>query len=82
MEGDDVDAPAPNPRRGLVAVATTDTTLRILCSLWQDGKQINCNDPDDKMGGIDYLRLDKTKDKSYAFDPAFDSMKRADPREL
>ena len=24
------------------------------------------------MGGIDYLRLDKTKDKSYAFDHAFD----------
>ena len=24
------------------------------------------------MGGIDYLRLDKTKDKSYAFDQAFD----------
>ena len=38
----------------------------------QDGAQINCIDPDDKMGGIDYLRLDKTKDKSYAFDHAFD----------
>lgn len=39
----------------------------------QDGKQINANDPDDKMGGIDYLRIDKTKDKSYAFDHAFDA---------
>ena len=38
----------------------------------QDAKQININDPDDKMGGIDYLRLDRTKDKSYAFDNAFD----------
>ena len=26
------------------------------------------NDPDDKMGGIDYLRLDKTKTKHYRFD--------------
>ena len=25
-------------------------------------------DPDDKMGGIDYLRLDKTKTKHYRFD--------------
>ena len=25
------------------------------------------------MGGIDYLRLDKTKDKAYAFDHAFDA---------
>ena len=25
-----------------------------------------------QMGGIDYLRLDKTKDKAYAFDRAFD----------
>ena len=29
------------------------------------------NDPDDKMGGIDYLRLDKTKTKHYRFDHAF-----------
>ena len=28
------------------------------------------NDPDDKMGGIDYLRLDKTKTKHYRFDTA------------
>ena len=34
--------------------------------------QINVNDPDDKMGGIDYLRLDKNRDKAYAFDLAFD----------
>ena len=26
------------------------------------------NDPDDKMGGLDYLRLDKTKTKHYRFD--------------
>ena len=38
----------------------------------QDGRQINVIDPDDKMGGIDYLRLDRTKDKSFAFDHVFD----------
>ena len=38
----------------------------------QDGTQVNLIDPDDKMGGIDYLRLDKSKDKSYAFDTALD----------
>ena len=43
------------------------------CIVVQDGKQINVNDPDDKMGGIDYLRLDKTKDKAYAFDHAFET---------
>ena len=42
------------------------------CLVCQDGKQINALDPDEKMGGIDYLRLDRTKDKSYAFDHAFD----------
>ena len=42
------------------------------CLVVQDGRQINAIDPDDKMGGIDYLRLDKTKDKAYAFDHAFD----------
>jgi len=42
------------------------------CLVVQEGKQINVNDPDTKMGGIDYLRLDKTKDRSYAFDHAFD----------
>ena len=41
------------------------------CLAVQDGRQINVSDPDDKMGGTDYLRLDKTKDKSYAFDHAF-----------
>ena len=42
-----------------------------------DGKEINCIDPDDKqvesLGGhkvTDYLRLDKHKDRSYAFDSA------------
>jgi len=38
----------------------------------QEGRQINVADPDDKMGGVDYLRLDKSKDKSYAFDHALD----------
>lgn len=33
-----------------------------------DGKNVLVNDPDDKMGGIDYLRLDKTKTKRYVFD--------------
>ena len=42
------------------------------CIVVQDSRQVNVVDPDDKMGGIDYLRLDKTKDKSYAFDHAFD----------
>ena len=42
-----------------------------------EGSQIRCDDPDDKqvesLGGhkvTDYLRLDKTKDRSYAFDHA------------
>jgi kinesin family protein 18/19 len=43
------------------------------CLVCQDGTQINVIDPDEKMGGIDYLRLDRTKDKSYAFDHAFDA---------
>ena len=36
-----------------------------------EGKHIFAYDPDEKMGGIDYLRLDKSKDKSYAFDCAY-----------
>ena len=32
---------------------------------------VRVNDPDDKMGGIDYLRMDKTKTKHYRFDYAF-----------
>ena len=40
------------------------------CLSVQEGRQINVADPDEKMGGIDYLRLDKTKDKSYAIDHA------------
>jgi len=35
--------------------------------------QINVVDPDDKMGGLDYLRLDKHRDKAYAFDCALDT---------
>ena len=36
-----------------------------------DEYHVLVNDPDDKMGGIDYLRLDKTKTKHYRFDHAF-----------
>eukprot|EP00965_Chrysotila_dentata_P242624 6204967-Pleurochrysis_carterae.AAC.2 len=36
-----------------------------------DGSKVFARDPDDKMGGIDYLRLDKNKDKAYQFDAAF-----------
>ena len=36
-----------------------------------DETHVQVNDPDDKMGGIDYLRLDKTKTKHYRFDFAF-----------
>lgn len=38
-----------------------------------DGWKIDVVDPDDKMGGLDYLRMDKTKDRSYAFDHAMDT---------
>ena len=34
-------------------------------------KHITVLDPDDKMGGLDYLRLNVTKDKAYTFDHAF-----------
>ena len=36
-----------------------------------DGSKVFAADPDDKMGGRDYLRLDKTKDHAYRFDHAF-----------
>ena len=36
-----------------------------------DGSKIFAADPDEKMGGRDYLRLDKTKDHAYRFDNAF-----------
>ena len=35
------------------------------------GQEVFAYDPDDKMGGLDYLRLNVTKDKSYTFDHAF-----------
>ena len=35
------------------------------CLSVQDGRQINVADPDDKMGGIDYLRMDKTKARAH-----------------
>ena len=41
------------------------------CLTVEEGKHVFAYDPDDKMGGIDYLRLDKTKDKAYQFDAAF-----------
>ena len=41
------------------------------CLVTKEGKHVFAHDPDDKMGGLDYLRLDKTKDKAYQFDHAF-----------
>ena len=38
----------------------------------RDGTEIDVMDPDDKMGGLDYLRMDKSKDRSYAFDHAME----------
>ncbi|KAK3279021.1 hypothetical protein CYMTET_13082 [Cymbomonas tetramitiformis] len=37
-----------------------------------EGKVVQVLDPDEKMGGRDYLRLDRNKDKVYQFDHAFD----------
>ena len=37
-----------------------------------DGRTIDVMDPDDKMGGLDYLRLGQNKDRSYAFDHAME----------
>ena len=37
-----------------------------------DGFKIDVTDPDDKMGGLDYLRLGQNKDRSYAFDHAME----------
>lgn len=36
-----------------------------------DHENVLVNDPDDKMGGLDYLRLNKTKTMHYCFDYAF-----------
>jgi len=36
-----------------------------------DDTHVLAHDPDDKMGGLDYLRMDKTKTKQYRFDFAF-----------
>ena len=41
------------------------------CLEVKEGKHVFAYDPDEKMGGIDYLRLDKSKDKAYQFDCAF-----------
>ena len=41
------------------------------CLVIENGCEVFANDPDDKMGGLDYLRLDKTKDKHYMYDHAF-----------
>ena len=35
-----------------------------------DDTHVRAYDPDDKMGGLDYLRLDKTKTRHYRFDCA------------
>ncbi len=35
-----------------------------------DGKRLVVLDPDDKMGGLDYLRLDRSRSTTYAFDRA------------
>ena len=35
------------------------------------GQEVYAYDPDDKMGGLDYLRLNVSKDKAYTFDHAF-----------
>ena len=36
-----------------------------------DHEHVLVSDPDDKMGGLDYLRLDKTRTKHYCFDHSF-----------
>ena len=41
------------------------------CLEIEDGQTVYANDPDDKMGGLDYLRLNVTKDKTYYYDHAF-----------
>ena len=41
------------------------------CIEIENGVDVFANDPDDKMGGLDYLRLNVTKDKAYTFDHAF-----------
>eukprot|EP00965_Chrysotila_dentata_P262166 6214491-Pleurochrysis_carterae.AAC.6 len=46
-------------RHSFVTVETVDETHVVV------------KDPDDKMGGIDYLRLDKFKTKHYCFDHVF-----------
>ena len=37
----------------------------------KNGQECYAYDPDDKMGGLDYLRLNVSKDKAYTFDHAF-----------
>ena len=63
---------APGTPRRIPTLVPTDSTPSCLPPLPTIATQINVNDPDDKMGGIDYLRLDKNRDKAYAFDLAFD----------
>lgn len=41
------------------------------CISTTEGKHVFVSDPDEKMNGRDYLRLDKNKDKAYQFDCAF-----------
>ena len=41
------------------------------CLEVKQGQEVYAYDPDDKMGGLDYLRLNVTKDKAYTYDHAF-----------
>jgi kinesin family protein 18/19 len=41
------------------------------CLTVAEGTQVFAKDPDDKMGGRDYLRLQHNKDQAYQFDHAF-----------
>ena len=73
----DSKAAGPSKHNISVAVRCRPLTIRELQrSAWPtvevlDDQNVLVNDPDDKMGGIDYLRLDKTKSKHYCFDFAF-----------
>jgi len=41
------------------------------CLAVEQGTQVFAKDPDEKMGGRDYLRLNANKDQAYQFDVAF-----------
>jgi len=77
--GHQKEASAPGAQRQNITVAVRVrplTTAEKARSAWAtvdvvDTKHVQVNDPDDKMGGIDYLRLGTCKTKNYAFDVAF-----------